>query len=115
MTVYYARSMAIYDTPEEKRDMDLLASLGWMVVPFTPEMQARAKEEGMVPFEEAVRTATMLIFRALPNGEIGAGVAQEIKTAQEAGIPVLEFPQLKPSRMLSVEETRWHLHAAGQR
>ena len=107
--------MNIYGTPEEKRDMLLLEQLGYAAIPFTEEMERRAKTEGMVPFIEKAREAEALFFRAFPDGSIGAGVWAEIQAAVKSGIPVMELPRLDPGRQLSIENTRWYLERLGQR
>lgn len=113
--VYYARPMSIYNTPEEFRDLEMLRTMGYTSVEFTDLMQERAKTEGMKPFEEKVVEADLLAFRAFPDGRIGAGVAREIAVAEDAGIPIIELPQLPSWRVLSLEDTRWYLRATGQR
>lgn len=57
----------------------------------------------------------LVAFRALPDGRIPAGVAQEIKWAQEVGTPILELPSRLQSRVISVDETREYLREIGQR
>ena len=112
---YFARCKQIYGTPQEARDIELIQQLGYDVIPFTDDMQERAKFEGMDPFFEAVETAEVLIFRALPHGDIPAGVGGEIAHAQKMGVPVLELPGLVCRRWLDVEETRAYLRECGQR
>lgn len=112
---YYARPMSIYGSEQERRDIATIERLGYQIIEFTEEMQERAKEEGMAPFVEAVRTAHILLFRSFPCGRIGAGVREEMRTAHKAGIPVLELPTLTPGREMIIEETKRYLRYSGQR
>jgi hypothetical protein len=57
----------------------------------------------------------VLAFRALPDGTIPSGVAQEIKWAGEAGIPVIELPSAVNRRTLTLDQTREYLKEIGQR
>jgi hypothetical protein len=56
-----------------------------------------------------------VVFRALPDGRIPAGVAQEIKWANERGLPIIELPTFAYDRVMSVELTRVYLHETGAR
>ena len=114
-SAYYARPMCLYGTPEEMRDMMIMNQLGYAPIPFTDEMQRRAKVEGMGPFLEMVAQSEALFFRAFPCGKIGAGVWAEIREAEKFRIPVLELPRIDPGRELSVENTRWYLARLGER
>ena len=117
LRVYYGRCQSIYCTPEELRDIELIHGL-WStayIIPFTKKMIDRAAKEKMTPFLEAVETADLFVFRALPNGDIPAGVGKELRHARENEIPILELPQLNPARFIDVKATRWYLHSVGQR
>jgi hypothetical protein len=88
-------------------DEALITLLGYEVINFkTPEIQARAKTEGMAPFKPLVESASVLFFRPCANGKIGCGVAQEIEWAQKRGIPVLELPVNIKTRTLDRPATR---------
>jgi hypothetical protein len=138
MIVYYAHCLAIYDTPQEMRDVFLLESLGFSVE--NPNTSAVTAECAQVRenarrwnienpnepldlsqhvmeqvFHKRVRACHVLAFRALPGGRIPAGVAQEVEWAREAGIPVIELPTNVIGRGMSVAETREYLHEVGQR
>lgn len=114
--VYYAHVMALYDTPQEKRDVQLLQRLGFDVLnPNRPAHAAGAKREGMEYFKGLVLKCDVLAFRALPDGSISSGVAMEIKWAQEADMPVFELPGSVSRRCLTVEQTREYLTEVGQR
>jgi hypothetical protein len=89
---YYARPISVDNTPQEKRDHDLIRALGFEPYPIDEEKQAilaRYREVGMEAFRPAVEASDALIFRAFPDGSIGAGVAQEIAWAVAAGVPVI--------------------------
>lgn len=113
---YYARSQAIYGTPQEDRDKAAIEQLGFTVIEFmSEEIQAEADRTGMEIFKLLVAKADVLFFRAHLDGLIGAGVACEIKTAEEHDLPVFELPHLYQRRFLTVPETKDYLAYAGQR
>jgi L-asparaginase/Glu-tRNA(Gln) amidotransferase subunit D len=115
---YYARPISVDNTPQEKRDHDLIRALGFEPYPIDEEKQAilaRYREVGMEAFRPAVEASDALIFRAFPDGSIGAGVAQEIAWAVAAGVPVIEYPRQVERRTLSVDGTRAMLAELGQR
>ena len=113
MIVYYAHCKAIYGTPQETRDIQLLEQLGFTVLnPNHPEHQEGCKEIGMEYFHKLVEQADLLAFRALPGGAIPAGVAIELERAE---IPVIELPSLAGRQTLNVEETRAWLKECGER
>lgn len=115
---YYARPISVDGTKQADRDLALIRLLGFEPHP-TGEAKRmvleRYKTEGMEAFKQSVLESSMLIFRAFPDGSIGAGVAQEIAWAQEVGMPVVEIPRQIPRRTLTVEETRAMLAELGQR
>ena len=121
MKCYYAHSKNLYGTSQEARDIKLLEELGFEVLnPNLPEHQAKcmAGQFGeMNYFELLVRSCNVLAFRALPHGEIGAGVALEIRVALSlsGGMPIIELPCGLTKRMIGVEETREFLRDVGQR
>ena len=118
MKAYYARPISVDDTPQEQRDHELIKKLGYEPYPIgevKKEILSRYKKEGMEVFKEVVLESDCIIFRSFPDGSIGAGVMREIIWAQEAGIPVVEFPRKLPRRYLSVDDTREMLKELGQR
>jgi hypothetical protein len=118
MKAYYARPISIDDTPQAVRDMTLILSLGFEPYPVGDEKTAALEEYrriGMDAFRPYVEASEALIFRAFPDGSIGAGVAKEIAWALEKGIPVLEFPRQIERRTLDVNGTRAMLAELGQR
>ena len=117
---YYARCQAIYGTPQEQRDVASINWLGFEVAQFPPQSDinaAKARGENVMQtiFEPLVQSCSVLFFRALPSGEIPAGVAKEIAIAQEVGLLLLELPSLGLRRILTVDETRAYLGEIGQR
>lgn len=153
MRIYYAHCQAIYGTPQEARDLELLDQSFVLddsgggpydvVNPNDPAINARCAEiratfgpnttDNPVPgqpglyyteasgkimhevFEPLVASCDVLVFRALPDGSVPAGVLQEIRWAEERKIPVLEIPSWHLRRVLTVEETRTYLKEIGQR
>jgi hypothetical protein len=127
MKVYYAHCMAIYNTQQEVRDVALLSSMGFDVLnPNCPELsqtvrQMRADGKSSTNIMDffmkivASEDIDALVFRALPDGSLPAGVAKEIKVAEECGKPILELPSGNTRRTLSVQETREYLREIGQR
>lgn len=132
MNVYYAHCQAIYDTPQEKRDVETLEKLGFIVVnPNSPEhvdmvkkiknMPEKYSMEGieygrvMEYFTGLVNKCDILAFRALPDGAIPAGVAKEIEDARNENKPIIELPSSVLRRVISVDQTREYLKEVGQR
>lgn len=115
---YYARPISIDGTPQEKRDKELIASIGFVPYPVGDEKAAALvayKEVGMEAFKPYVERSHCLIFRAFPDGSIGAGVAKEIEWAVSAGIPVIEIPRQIKRRTIDVDDTREMLREIGAR
>jgi hypothetical protein len=115
--VYYAHSIAIYNTPQEARDIDTLTKLGFEVVnPNAPEHEAGYKRMGMDYFTAMIRDCDALAFRANPDGTINAGIAKEIEDAlDEPSLPVFELPSGINRRTLTVGQTRATLREQGAR
>jgi hypothetical protein len=116
MKIYYAHCVAIYDTPQETRDVETLRKLGFEVInPNSPECSQGYQMAGMEYFRNFTAPCDGMAFRALPDGSLPAGVAYEIKLFQERGLPVMELPSGLLRRTRSVEETREYLREVGQR
>jgi len=117
LKIYYAHSMHLYGSAQEARDIKLLEDLGFEVVnPNTPEHQLEAKTSGemtMAYFERLAERCDALAFRALPDGNISAGVFTEIIGVE--GKPVIELPWGVSRRGLSIGDTREYLKELGQR
>lgn len=117
MKIYYAHCVAIYNTPTEKRDLDVIVKLfpnAEIYNPNNEECQVGAKEKGMDFFKDLVQGCDMTIFRALPNGKIPSGVYKEIKWTEEIDNPVIELP-CYTGREMSVDDTRQFLKEIGNR
>ena len=128
MKVYYAHCQAIYHTPQEQRDINLLQQLGLIVLnPSEDTYSRKVKEikEGhpdcgrservMRYFYDLVDECDVLAFRALPDGRIPAGVVGEIEQARKGNKAIIELPSGMLSRAMSVEQTREYLAEVGQR
>lgn len=116
MKVYYAHCLAIYNTPQEKRDVSLLESLGFEVVnPNSEECSEGYKREKMDFFKRFSKECDLIAFRATPHGRIPAGIAKEIEMFEQEQKPVIELPSQRVRRVMSVEETREYLREIGQR
>ena len=114
--VYYAHCIAIYNTPQEKRDIEALEAMGFEVAnPNSPECAEGYKRHGMEFFKQFASTCDLIAFRALPDGAIPAGVGTEILFFVEAKKPVLELPSNYLRRLMTVEQTREYLKEVGQR
>jgi hypothetical protein len=141
MKIYYAHCLALYDTPQEERDVETLLQMGFSVInPNSKETQAvcaairknvevwneqncvnqslaprDAGSEVMRYFRRFATECDAIAFRALPSGEIPAGVAKEIAMFANLDKPVIELPSRVLARTMSVGETRQYLREAGQR
>jgi hypothetical protein len=116
MKCYYAHSMGIYNSEQEKRDIRLLEFLGFFVInPNNPEAQAGAEREGMRFFERYADECNLIAFRAHADGSIPAGVAEEIEFFRKRCKPVIELPSNIMRRTLDIPSTRLWLEEVGQR
>ena len=121
MKAYYAHCMAIYHTPQEDRDIELLKKLGFEVVnPSSHEVESEVRsiisaEQRMNYFERFADECDILVFRGLPDGTIPSGVAKEIGWFQFRYKPILELPSALTRRTLTFEMTREFLREIGQR
>lgn len=122
--VYYAHCLAIYNTPQELRDIELLERLGFTVVnPNSPVVDAgipaakrRYADDWFVEvFKPLVQSCDAVTFRALPDGTIPSGVAKELEFAEEFFLPVFELPSARSRRTLTLDQTRAFLAEIGQR
>lgn len=119
MKCYYAHCKAIYGTPQEERDIELLESLGFEVVnPNDPIHQERCRNcpgGEMQYFVDLAAGCAVMAFRALPTMEIPAGVFKEVMSCIGHNGPVIELPTRPMSRGIDVELTREYLRDCGQR
>lgn len=125
MKIYYAHCQSIYNTPQEKRDVEMLEKMGFQVInPNSKEHIDKATEmrnngidssEIMKYFAALCDTCDILAFRALPDGAIPAGVGKELRVLIDSGRPVIELPSGVQRRVLNVDQTREYLREVGQR
>ncbi len=117
--VFYAHCMAIYNTPQEARDIVLLEALGFKVLnPNTRTHSLGYDAYGMAYSETLLLKnpgCDIVAFRALPDGRIPRGVATEIEIAQSNDIPIIELPSCVLGRIINLEQTREYLREVGQR
>lgn len=123
MKLYYAHSVGIYNSEQEKRDIIQLLAMGFEVYnPNNEEVQEdfavwRIANENrlMVYFDQLLDECDGVAFRAHPDGKIGSGIWYEINYARKQGKPIIELPNLVSTRALSVEDTREYLKILGNR
>lgn len=126
MTAYYAHCMAIYNTPQEARDIETLERLGLTVVnPNKPWHDCmvkalKAREDGtsvpyMAYFGELVRNCDVFAFRALPGGAMPGGIAKELDYARKYEKPIIELPTFALRSTLTIDQSREYLKEVGQR
>lgn len=129
MKVYYAHSLHLYGSPQEKRDIELLQSLGFEVVNPSDkphcdkcsELREQiseydiASEAIMLYFMDVVDSCDAVAYRAHVDGKIPGGVGMEIKHAWEGNKPVIELPTFLESRFLDRKQTREYLKYLGER
>ncbi len=114
--IYYAHPLTLYGSAQEERDIQMLEELGFEVENPNSEHHARQYQlHGMGHFCDTVRKCDALAFRAFPDGRIPAGIAKEIRAAQLAKKPIIEFPCGITHREFDVEQTEEYLAQAGQR
>lgn len=115
--IYYAHCISLYNSQQEKRDLEMISLLFPNSVidnPNNEEYSKKYKELGMDFFKQVVKRSSIVVFRALPNGKIPAGVWKEIMWAREENIPVIELPCFT-CREMSVDDTRSFLKEIGYR
>lgn len=124
MKIYYAHSLNLYGTPQEKRDVETLERLGFEVLnPNTPETQKAydqsvkdaGGEKTMTYFEYLVDQCGAIAYRPFIDLKIGSGVWYEVNYGLGKGLPIFELPTITKDRILDLEETRNYLHLVGQR
>lgn len=117
--------MGLYNTPQEKRDLETLKNLNLEVInPNDPKVSSTFKKEcGIMPYLDAfdkvfgglVRECEVFAFKALPNGKIPGGVALELISAQKENKIIIELPSGMHSRIMGKEETIEYLKDMGER
>lgn len=122
MKVYYAHCIAIYNTPQEARDVEALKALGFEVVnPNDPAVDEALnalpdQNQRMFWFEHFADDCDAIAFRGLPMSHvIPSGVAKEIGWFIARNKPVIELPWGLTTRVISVDQTREYLREVGKR
>jgi len=117
--VYYAHCKAIYNTPQEERDIRLLEKLGFIVL--NPNQSVHQEncidypDGEMAYFGNLVLRCDLVAFRALPDGRIPSGVYWELDVAITNGRTIIELPSGIKSREMNLRQTREYLVECGQR
>lgn len=116
MKIFFACPVSLFNTPQEKRDIETLKALGFEVVsPNTPEGNEGYKAEGLEYFNKLVDECDAVAFRAFVDLKVGSGIVSQVERAMLAGKPVIELPTLTNSRVLDRGETTQYLKFLGQR
>jgi hypothetical protein len=119
MKLYYAHPISMYNSHQERRDLQLLAQMGFEVLnPNQPEHSEAYIKGGrqFSYFLQLVDTCDGVAFRGFPDGSIPSGVWQEVDRAKTMGNkPVIELPSGVARRALSHVETIEYLQQVGAR
>lgn len=120
---YYAHTMTSYGSTIEAQDLITIKELGFDVenpnqakhqVGCQRYAEEFGKDKVMEYFEKIIlNECDLLVFRALPNGQILSGIAAEVKYALALGIPVIELPCSLTKRMMEYPETKQYLIELG--
>jgi hypothetical protein len=114
--VYYAHAISLYGTQQEQRDVATLEALGFEVInPNSVECQQGYAVQGMAYFARFAKECDLIAFRGLPDGDIPAGIAFEIKSFRDLNKPVIELPCSILRRTLDKDQTREYLLDCGHR
>ncbi len=112
MRVYFARCMDMYGTSYEAGLIRMMAELDWEVIDFPEqaEIDAWAADNGRGGimdffFRPLVESADIVVFHDTPDG-ITAGVWEELRYADNCGIPVFQLPCTSRAKVMTIEETR---------
>jgi hypothetical protein len=119
--IYYAHPMYLYNTPQEKRDIELLENLGFEVLnpnsePYISQYKVLLKKNihDMKFWVALARACDAIAFRGCPDGRILSGVGAEI--SENIDMPIIELPSMIQKRIITnVEETRAFLAEIGER
>jgi hypothetical protein len=115
--IYYSHCISLYNSPTEKRDIELLRTLFPGDAIYNPNNQECTEayhNYGMEYFDRLILGFDIVVFRGLPNKMIPAGIWRETKVARENNIPVIELP-CYTDREMSVDDTRFFLTECGYR
>lgn len=119
MKIYYAHFMGLYGTKQEKRDLALLYRLfpnDEIVNPSDSVISNRYlnalgnthKDDPrrMQWWQDLASSCDLVVFRALPNGQLTAGVGAEVAAALANDKMILELPALAQRETLTKRATR---------
>lgn len=117
MKIYYAHPINIYNSEQEKRDIETLVKLGFEVINPNGENLDKEynKNKDFEVFFKAIDDCQALAFRSTYRGDITSGVAREVERAKINEIPIIELPSNMRKRELSLDETRDFLKETGVR
>ena len=118
---YYSHSMYLYNTPQEKRDINLLEKLGFKVINPNSEIYISEYKDlfangfhNMKYWVKLVKSCDCIAFRACPDGTILSGVGAEL--TENSYLPTFELPRMINKRILdNVDDTRNFLQEIGER
>ena len=116
VNIYYAHCMAIYNTEQEVRDIQLLEDLGFTVInPNERHHKNGWAKLSMGYFDTLLPKFKAVAFRANPDGSIPSGVAYEVDVARNNGKLIIELPSGILRRSMTLAQTREYLTEIGQR
>lgn len=118
VNVYYAHPISLYNSVQEKQDLQTLAAFCYKVVnPNHPDIEKKYIESGKdwKIFDDLVLGCEVLAYRTLPDGRITSGVWKEIRLALENNIAVIKLPDLESEVVMTKEETYEYLKEKGLR
>ena len=119
-TVYYSHCMTNYNTEQEKQDVALLKSIGFIVCnPNTTKhrQDAHFYPSGMLRMKfymDLAVSCDLIAFRTLENGTVSAGVALEVEAMMKLGKPVIELPYYHKLKKLTYSATLKHIRRNGK-
>lgn len=104
---YYSHAKILVKTEQEKADIETLEKAGFKVDnPYHAKYSEWWETEGIEFGRVLIEANDVFVFRALPDGTITAGVAKELKWAEEANKPIIELPYALSERVArSIENT----------
>lgn len=119
--VYYARSVLLRGTEQERADIASLEKAGFEVVNAEREevdCDDWDKDAGFVYFNKtsnvpANKRPAVLVYRPYDDGSIPNGIATLIKAVRFHGFLIMELPTKSNRPTLRYQETVEHLSAAG--
>lgn len=116
--VYYAHPISLYNTLQEKQDLQTLAAICYKIVnPNHPDIEKKYIDSGKdwKIFDDLVLGCEALAYRTLPDGRITSGVWKEIQLALANNIAVIKLPNLESEVVMTKDETLQHLKEMGLR